>query len=180
MAARYNVDPAQANRVARSARMLLEQCAGIWGLTDELATHALVWAAQLHEIGLDISHDGYQRHGAYIAANADMPGFPRAEQRFLAFLIASQRHSIAVHLNEDLPRGWRRSALRVAILVRLAVLLNRSRNQAEMPPIGLEVADDALELKFDTEWLASNPLTVADLKREKGFLEAVGYELSFN
>jgi hypothetical protein len=49
-----------------------------------------------------------------------------------------------------------------------------------MPPIGLEVADDALELKFDTEWLASNPLTVADLKREKGFLEAVGYELSFN
>lgn len=180
MAARYNVDPAQAKRVASSARMLLDQCAGRWGLTEDLVQHALVWAASLHEIGLDISHDGYQRHGAYIAANADMPGFPRAEQRFLAFLIASQRYGIAMHLNEDLPRGWRRSALRVAILFRLAVLLNRSRNQAETPPVGLEVTDDALELRFDPDWLAANPLTVADLERETGYLKAVGYDLRFN
>jgi exopolyphosphatase/guanosine-5'-triphosphate,3'-diphosphate pyrophosphatase len=179
MAARYNVDPAQAKRVARSARMLLDQCATTWGLTGDLAHQMLEWAARLHEIGLDISHDGYQRHGAYIAANADMPGFPRAEQRFLAFLIASQRYGIATELNEDLPRGWRHSALRVAILFRLAVLLNRSRNQAEIPPIGFDVSDRTLTLRFDPEWLAANPLTVADLERETGYLAAVGYELSF-
>jgi exopolyphosphatase/guanosine-5'-triphosphate,3'-diphosphate pyrophosphatase len=180
MAARYNVDPAQAERVGRSACMLLDQCAETWGLSEQLARHSLVWAARLHEIGLDISHDGYQRHGAYIAANADMPGFPRAEQRFLAFLIASQRYGVAMRLNKDLPGSWRQSALRVAILFRLAVLLNRSRNQAEIPPIGLEVTDDALELKFDSEWLAVNPLTVADLERETSYLRAVGYELIFN
>jgi exopolyphosphatase/guanosine-5'-triphosphate,3'-diphosphate pyrophosphatase len=179
MAARYNVDTAQAKRVARSARMLLDQCAEAWGLTSELARHSLEWAARLHEIGLDISHDGYQRHGAYIAANADMPGFPRAEQRFLAFLIASQRYWIAMGLCEDLPRGWRRSAVRVAILLRLAVLLNRSRNQADIPPVALDVTDTALVLGFDPEWLAENPLTVADLERETGYLAAAGYDLTF-
>jgi exopolyphosphatase/guanosine-5'-triphosphate,3'-diphosphate pyrophosphatase len=180
MAARYNVDPTQAQRVAQSASLLLEQCANTWGLTGDLAHQMLEWAARLHEIGLDISHDGYQRHGAYIAANADMPGFPRAEQRFLAFLIASQRYGIATQLNEDLPRSWRHSALRVAILFRLAVLLNRSRNQADIPPIGLDVSDSTLALTFDSEWLAANPLTVADLERETGYLAAVGYELSFS
>ena len=98
MAARYNVDEKQAMRVARTADMLLRQCAEQWKLDGPLSGNILEWAARLHEIGLDISHDGYQRHGAYIAANADLPGFPRAEQRFLAFLIGSQRHSIDARL----------------------------------------------------------------------------------
>jgi hypothetical protein len=29
------------------------------------------WAARLHEIGLDVSHGGYHRHGAYLLENAD-------------------------------------------------------------------------------------------------------------
>jgi exopolyphosphatase/guanosine-5'-triphosphate,3'-diphosphate pyrophosphatase len=179
MAARYNVDASQSQRVAESACMLLEQCAEPWELTSELARLGLVWAARLHEIGLDISHDGYQRHGAYIAGNADMPGFPRGEQRFLAFLIASQRYQIVMGLQKELPRSWRKPALRLAMLLRLAVLLNRSRNQETVPPIKLVVTGESLQLTFDAMWLAANPLTVADLEREKGFLSAVGYELSF-
>jgi exopolyphosphatase/guanosine-5'-triphosphate,3'-diphosphate pyrophosphatase len=180
MAARYNVDESQSLRVAESACMLLEQCAEPWELTAPLAQQALVWAARLHEIGLDISHDGFQRHGAYIAGNADMPGFPRAEQQFLAFLIASQRHQIAVRDQKELPRAWRKPALRLAMLFRLAVLLNRSRNQETNPPVGATAARHSLQLAFDAEWLEANPLTVADLEREKGFLAEVGYELSFS
>jgi exopolyphosphatase/guanosine-5'-triphosphate,3'-diphosphate pyrophosphatase len=180
MAARYHVDAPQAQRVAETACALLEQCADDWELTVPLAEQVLVWSAKLHEIGLDISHDGYQRHGAYIAENADMPGFPRAEQRFLAFLIASQRHQIGLRDRNVLPRTWRESALRLAMLLRLAVLLNRSRNQAQIPPIGMRVGDDSIDLTFDREWLTANPLTVADLEREKGYLKQVGYELSFS
>ena len=180
MAARYNVDKSQSQRVAESACMLLEQCAEPWELTSEFAEQGLVWAARLHEIGLDISHDGYQRHGAYITGNADMPGFPRAEQRFLACLIASQRHQIVVHDLQGLPRAWRKRALRLAMLLRLAVLLNRSRNDATIPPIRLAVSEQSLALVFDAAWLEANPLTVADLEREKGFLSKVGYELSFS
>jgi exopolyphosphatase/guanosine-5'-triphosphate,3'-diphosphate pyrophosphatase len=180
MAGRYNVDEAQAQRVAETACLLLEQCAEPWRLRSPLAERGLVWSAHLHEIGLDISHTGYQRHGAYIAENADMPGFPRAEQRLLAFLIASQRHQIVTRYLKDLPRAWREPALRLGILLRLAVLLNRSRNQAEIPPVELSVDARKLAVKFDPDWLKANPLTVADLEREQRLLAQAGYELSYS
>lgn len=180
MAARYHVDDNQAQRVARTAKMLLEQCSDDWQLEMPFSGHILDWSARLHEIGLDISHDGFQRHGAYIAANADLPGFPRAEQRFLAFLISSQRHHIHTRYQKILPRAWRESALRLALLLRLAVLLNRSRNQADLPSIELRADETGLELRFDEAWLQANPLTVADLEREAGYASAVGYELSFS
>jgi exopolyphosphatase/guanosine-5'-triphosphate,3'-diphosphate pyrophosphatase len=180
MAARYNVDRKQARRVARTAEMLLRQCATAWGLDGPLSSSILDWAARLHEIGLDISHDGYQRHGAYIAANADLPGFPRAEQRFLAFLIGSQRHAINTTLLGILPRAWRKHAMRLALLLRLAVLLNRSRSATDIPDIAVTVDDGAIDLKFDSEWLAANPLTIADLEREVDFASAVDYALTFS
>ncbi len=180
MAARYHVDKRQAKRVARCARMLLEQCAASWQLEGSFNAQALDWGARLHEIGLDISHDGFQRHGAYVAENADMPGFPRAEQRLLAALIGSQRHHIDRRRFSRLPGAWRVSALRLALLLRLAVLLNRSRGSGDAPEVGLEVEDDSLALRFDPVWLEANPLTVADLRRERGFLRSVGYRLSFS
>jgi exopolyphosphatase/guanosine-5'-triphosphate,3'-diphosphate pyrophosphatase len=179
MAARYHVDRKQARRVARTADMLLQQCSGTWDVKTPFFGRILEWSARLHEIGLDISHDGYQRHGAYVAAHADLPGFPRAEQRLLAFLIGSQRHNVNTRYQKILPRAWREPALRLVILLRLAVLLNRNRNDADMPPIRMTVDAGSLDLTFDTEWLQANPLTVADLEREQGYLETIGYELRF-
>ena len=180
MAARYQVDDAQSGRVSATAEMLREQCAGRWHLEMPLSQDMLKWSARLHEIGLDISHDGFQRHGAYIAEHADLPGFPRAEQRFLAFLIGSQRHSIDTRSNQQLPRTWREPALRLAMILRLAVLLNRSRSAEEMPPIELVVDGHSLALRFDAAWLQENPLTVADLEREQDYLRNVAYELIFS
>jgi exopolyphosphatase/guanosine-5'-triphosphate,3'-diphosphate pyrophosphatase len=180
MAARYNVDVSQSKRVAGTAASLLEQCAEPWKLGLPFSGNIIDWSARLHEIGLDISHDGFQRHGAYIAAHADLPGFPRAEQRFLAFLIGSQRHTIDTRFQKILPGAWQTTALRLAILLRLAVLLNRSRSAIDVPPVEMSVKSASLALRFDADWLAANPLTVADLEREAGYLDAVDYELSFN
>ncbi len=180
MATRYQVDLQQAQRVASIAQSLLEQCVDQWDLKMPLAANMLEWAARLHEIGLDISHDGFQRHGAYIAANADLPGFPRAEQRFLAFLIGSQRHTIDTRAQNDVPRAWREPALRLTVLLRLAVLLNRSRSANELPAVAISVGADSINLNFDSAWLNANPLTVADLDREIGYLKPVGYNLQFN
>jgi len=179
MATRYNVDEKQAGRVARTAGMLLDQCGEEWQLQMPFCGSILEWSARLHEIGLDISHDGFHRHGAYVAANADLPGFPRAEQRFLAFLIGSQRNDVDTGLQEDLPRAWRATALRLALLLRLAVLLNRSRSHTDIPPIDMVVGNQLLELRFDEAWLQANPLTIADLEREAGYARAVGYKLRF-
>jgi len=180
MMSRYNVDEAQAKRVAQSAAELLSQCARSWKLKSPLAARLLDWASRLHEIGLDISHDGYQRHGAYIAENADLPGFPRAEQSILAFLIANQRRQIDTGSCPKIPSAWRDRSLRLALLLRLAVLLNRSRTTVELPAIVLEVAQDDIRLKFPDVWLARNALTVADLEREQKYLGYAGFNLAFD
>ena len=179
LARRYNVDLEQATRVAATANLLLVACADRWNIGSELARRELEWAAQLHEIGLDITHEGFQRHGAYIAAHANLPGFPHAEQRLLAFLIASQRRHVDRARCGELPQEWHKIALRLAILLRLAVLLHRNRSGVALPTIEMDVGDSRLALQFPNGWLPSNPLTVADLERERSYLDEIGYELSF-
>ena len=76
MAARYQVDLPQAERVEATALNLYAAgCAktGIWSITRSCCCPA---AARLHELGLDIAHAHYHRHGAYVLENADMPRFP--------------------------------------------------------------------------------------------------------
>ena len=77
MEARFHVETAQADRVEATALAFLRQVADDWGLNDPLAEPMLGWAARLHEVGLDIAHSQYQKHGAYLLQNADMPGFPQ-------------------------------------------------------------------------------------------------------
>ena len=177
---RYNVDADQADRVEATASALLGQAAETWQLTSDLAGLVLGWSARLHEIGLDISHVGFQRHGAYIVGNADLPGFPRNEQELLAFLIASQRRNIDRGKSDALPRSWRKKALRLAVILRLAVLLNRNRSREPLPDIAFKVTASAVELRFPSGWLDANPLTVADLSRERDYLDEVGYALSYS
>jgi exopolyphosphatase/guanosine-5'-triphosphate,3'-diphosphate pyrophosphatase len=177
MARRFNVDGKQSQRVADTASHLLDQCAVDWQLTSRLPADILSWSAALHEIGLDISHSGFQRHGAYIVENADMPGFPRAEQKNLAFLIANQRQVINLERCQALPKKWHKPALRLMILLRIAVLLNRSRSTTPLPTIKLTVDENGLSLEFPADWLSANPLTVADLDREKSYLQSVDYKL---
>lgn len=177
---RYHIDREQAQRVSDTAAHLLAQCAEKWKLNSSLSGSMLEWSALLHEIGLDISHDGFQKHGAYIAENADLPGFPRAEQKYLAFLIANQRRQVDTDLCEELPAKWQQESLRLAILLRLAVLLNRSRSREALPNIALEVAENSLALNFPQGWLEQNPLTRADLEREKDYLSDLRYELRIN
>jgi len=177
MASRYQVDSEQAERVAVTASSLYAQCTDAWRFSGDLSGKLLNWASRLHEIGLDISHDGYQRHGAYIAEHADMPGFPQAEQRLLAVLIGGQRHRIEKSRLNSSPQAWRKPGLRLLMILRLAVLLNRSRNAAEPPKVVVRASENSLSLGFDADWLADNPLTIAELEREQGYLEQVGYTL---
>jgi exopolyphosphatase / guanosine-5'-triphosphate,3'-diphosphate pyrophosphatase len=180
MARRFSVDRAQAGRVAATARDLLAQVEEQWQLSSPLAKQLLSWGAALHEIGLDISHDGYQRHGAYVVENADMPGFPRSEQLLLAFLIANQRRELKTSAASSLPTAWHRPALRLALLLRLAVLLNRSRSTEPLPLVRLTAGSDRLTLRFPPGWLDQHPLTNADLAREHRYLLQAKIGLQYN
>ncbi len=179
LANRYNVDQEQAARVAQTGRQLLRQVAADWNLVTPLSKNMVDWAARLHEIGLDISHNGFQRHGAYIAENADLPGFPYSEQKLLAWLIATQRSAIDKSGLRPLPTSWTDRALKLSVLIRQAVLLNRSRGPLDLSGIKASAGDNVLRLSFPPEWLSENPLTIADLTREQEFLAAIDYRLEF-
>ena len=73
-----------------------------------------------------------------------------------------------------------RETVRLALLLRLAVLWNRSRKRAGLPSVGLKVHDDGIALKFPSGWLAGSLLTVADLEREQIYLQNIGFELDFD
>ena len=177
MQQRYHVDLAQAERVEATVLGFLSQVRLPWHLDDALAEQALKWAARLHEIGLDVSHSGYHRHGAYLLENADMPGFPREEQRLLACLVGGHRRKLALEGLEELIPPWDRDALYLIVLLRLAVLLHRGRSAAALPPIELTAQPRSLELEFPARWLGDHPLTAADLQQEIDHLKSHGFRL---
>lgn len=176
MAARYHVDAAQADQVEVAALRLFDQARDEWDLTAE-HLQVLAWSARLHEIGLDIAHAHYHRHGAYVLENADMPGFPRDEQLVLASLVLAHRRRFDRSMFRSLPPAWQRPALRLAILLRLAALFRRSRTAEPLPELRLRVQGRNLRLQLPPQWLDSNPLTLADLDRERGYLDEADFTL---
>ena len=177
IAQRYHVDMEQVARVQATARVCLEMASTTWKLDVDEYSQWLDWASTLHEIGLDISHSHYQKHGAYIIENADLAGFSKQEQKFLAFLITSHRRKFQTKLSKALPEYWQKSAPRLAILLRLAVLLNRSRVQSTVEFV-LHVSGKMLDITFPPDWLSNHPLTQADLEQEAHHLKLAGYELT--
>lgn len=175
---RYHVDQAQASRVKDTAELLLQQIEDALDLPASDALRFLRWAGHLHEIGLDIAHADYHQHGAYVVANADVPGFPAGEQQLLAFLIANQRKRVGSRSGMLGEIAHPDSARLLAVLLRLSVLLNRNRSSAPLPEIGLRVNGRQLAISFPSTWLERNPLTEADLLREQDYLEAWAFSLT--
>jgi exopolyphosphatase/guanosine-5'-triphosphate,3'-diphosphate pyrophosphatase len=177
MQQRYHVDLAQAERVEATVLNFHSQTRQPWKLDDPLSELMLKWAARLHEIGLDVSHNGYHRHGAYLLENADMPGFPREEQRLLARLVGGHRRKLSLDGLDELVPPWDRDAVSLIVLLRLAVLLHRGRSAARLPEIELTARPRTLEVKFPGRWLRDHPLTQADLQQEIDFLKAHDFRL---
>jgi exopolyphosphatase/guanosine-5'-triphosphate,3'-diphosphate pyrophosphatase len=177
MQGRYHVDVAQAERVEATALDFLKRCMTEWGLQDPFAELVLSWAARLHEIGLDVSHSHYQRHGAYLLEHADMPGFPQEEQKILACIVGSHRRKLSLNSLHDLTPPWHIKAEYLLVILRLAVLLHRGRSTAALPKIELAAKARSIEIVFPRGWLEAHPLTVADLDNEIEYLKTADFKL---
>lgn len=179
MQSRYHVDVAQAERVEATALAFHKEVEKAWDLEDPFAQLVLGWGARLHEIGLDISHSQYQKHGAYLLEHADMPGFPKEEQALLARLVGAHRRKLHLEPLEELSPPWHLKAEFLIVLLRLAVLLHRGRTTVPLPRIDLEVKERALQLRFPPGWLSEHPLTFADLEQEADYMKAANFRLRF-
>ena len=177
---RYSIDAGQAERVEKTALACLEQVAKTWKIDHEDAEQLLSWAARMHEIGLSVSYHGSHRHGGYILTNSTMPGFSRQEQRRLATLVQSHRRKLNLETFDDPVAEWKQALIRLSMLLRLAVRLNRSRSTAPRPEFTLVANKDELEIGFPGGWLEDHPLTRADLEEEGRLLKAAGLGLRVN
>jgi len=175
LAERFHADPAQARRVRRTAELFYEQARGPWSLEEE-DRWLLRWAAELHEIGLDIAHNSYHKHGAYIVANTDLAGFAREQQLQLATLVRCHRRRLAPETYGADDREW---LLQLIVLLRLGVLLHRNRSPEPLPELELELSGRRLNLAFPEIDIASQPLTGADLEREAQYLATAGFTLEY-
>jgi exopolyphosphatase/guanosine-5'-triphosphate,3'-diphosphate pyrophosphatase len=174
---RFGLDEAQAARVSGCALELWQQVAKSWGVGSKEARDVLERAARVHEVGLLLTHDQHHKHGAYVLQHSDLPGYSRDDQQLLSVLVRRHRRSFPATAFDKLPKDWVAQARRLCVLLRLAVLLHRSRSNEPLPPITLRVDRQRLQLRFPPGWLPSHPLTRADLQMEACMLRETGLEL---
>ena len=173
---RLGLNPAHGARCRMLAEALFDQVAQPLGLSDGDRL-LLGWAAQLHDVGLAVAHSAYHRHGAYLVENADLAGFSAGDRQEIAALILGQRRRPRLGALEDLPPKRARTVLRLLPLLRIALRMRRDRSERPVPTPALTATEGALTLRFATGWLDENPLTRADLAREKKHLASLDLAL---
>ncbi|MET0070475.1 MAG: exopolyphosphatase [Candidatus Thiodiazotropha sp.] len=177
---RYDVDLEQVERVEATALALLEQAKRSWNLQEPRHRAMLSWAAQVHEIGLTVSHSQFQKHGAYLLEKSDLSGFSLQEQKVLAAMIRGHRRKFPSDVFEALPTEVVNCTRQLCVLLRLSVLTHRARSSVAKPIPRLEVEENRISLVFPEEWIAHHPLTRKELEQEADYLEAAGYLLRFS
>lgn len=175
--ARYHIDTAHAERVTDTALALFQQVNASFGSDGKTALKMVSWAGMLHEVGLDIAHAQYHKHGGYLLMNMDMAGFSLADQRALAFLVRAHRRKFPIEELGEVDSEETALLTAMAITLRLAVLLRRGRTDIELPAMQLSSTDTGYELGVPAGWLAEHPLTRRDLGIERNYLSAVSQSL---
>ena len=176
----YELDSVQSTRVQRSATYIFNCVKDSWGLnkTDHLCY--LQWAANLSEIGLTISFSQFHKHGAYLLENLDMPGFSEREKKILSLLVRAQRRKFPMREFLHITSSEKKKLLKACVILRLALLLHRSRADFPINRCYFKAMEAQLELRFPKGWLKSHSLTLADLLSEKKYLRAASINLIFD
>ena len=180
IAENYHTDIAHARRVAATVSYMLNQLdSSCCTENSKTITQFLLWAVSLHEIGRNIAHSQYHKHGAYIIENGDFPGFSRQDQQLLATLVLSHRKKFSASYFKKLPEPWNKDTPYLAIILRLAILLHRNRHTMETPEFKISIQPEVITLSFTNDWLVTAPLTDTDLQIEARYLHAAGYHLIY-
>ena len=166
---RYAVDREQAKRVGIHAAEFLSQLPKPDSEDREDNIALLQWAANLHEIGLSIAHNGYHKHSAYIAGNADMPGFSKNDQARLAALLIGHAGKLGKLANNPSFRDWR-----MLFCLRLSQVLCRGRSDIQLPKIKVSEVDGSYLVSLSKDWVDAHPLTEFSLLKEAAEWERIG------
>lgn len=158
----FKVDAVQARRVGEVARHLYNRLPGD---TGEPRMALLDWAAQLHEIGCQISHSDYHKHSAYILDNTDALGFALPELHRISLLVLGHRsklRKLGVDYGDTV-------FVQQLLCLRLAVILCHARRDPDMKGLQLQAdpgADRRLILICRQGWAEAFPQSAHLLREE--------------
>lgn len=169
---KFGVDAAQAERVERVAVSLAQQ------LIDKkenngTALKKLAWAAKLHEVGSQISHSDYHKHGAYMLAYADAPGFATPEMQRLSLLVLGHRGKLRKLETDFEDVGF----VRQVLCLRLAALLCHARRDPVVSGLKLKLTERQFTLKCAASWANQHPQSLYLLQEEVTAWQRTGWSL---
>jgi len=176
---RYFVDREHANAVAATADMLWREIAPTWPALGGETREQLRFAALLHEVGLAISHSQFHKHGGYLIRYSDLAGFSRQAQTAIAVLVRFHRRKINDVLFSECCTEDCETLKTLTVLLRIAVVLQRSRNGKLPEDLKVMAGPKSLQLEFTPGWLKDRSLILAELEAEQNYLGKFGYQLTF-
>ena len=97
----------------------------------------------------------------------------------MSVLVRCHRKKIAKKFFRGLPEKDQKTALRLAILLRLATLLHRSRKDETAVIEQVIASENNLTLQFAPYELINHPLQRASLEQEANYLKNVDFNLKF-
>jgi exopolyphosphatase/guanosine-5'-triphosphate,3'-diphosphate pyrophosphatase len=164
---RFMIDLPQADRVRAVARVL-------YGNVQPQAAHEarreLDWACALHELGMMVSHHDHHRHGAYVLAHVDSPGFSQSQLRRLSDLALAQRGGLR-KIESRLAQpdfAWQ------AMCLRLAIIACHARGDVDPQVLRLRRDGSMAMLALPPEWVQTHPRTIHLLREESLVWERSG------
>ncbi len=166
LANKFGADTVQAQRVSKVSQQLFSMLS-----KDQPAAETnsflrkLQWAAQLHEIGSQISHSDYHKHGAYILGNTDAPGFALPELHRLSLLVLGHRGKLR-KLEADFED---RFFIQQLLSLRIAVILCHARRDPELQGLQIEAGSEPARLfvlNYRPGWDTAFPQSAHLLREE--------------
>jgi exopolyphosphatase/guanosine-5'-triphosphate,3'-diphosphate pyrophosphatase len=163
LASKFGADVPQSLRVGKVAAQLLRQLRS-GDSAEALDRHErkLDWAARLHEIGSQISHSDYHKHGAYILDNADAPGFAQPELHRLGLLVLGHRGKLR-KLDADFEDAL---FVHQLLCLRLAVILCHARRDPDLKGLQLTGDGHVITLSVRGDWPQAWPQSAHLLREE--------------
>ena len=95
----------------------------------------------------------------------------------MAAILLCQRRKIEHERIRALVGQRAAEVAKMSVILRLAVLLCRTRSKRARPQVSAAVEGDQVVLTFPPSYLDDRPLTKADLEQESGLLQPIGIRL---
>jgi len=181
LALKFGIDTAQGQRVGRVAVHLLQQMSIQTKNSEadslERLCRKLSWAAQLHEVGVAISHSDYHKHGAYILDNADLLGFGMPELHRLGLLVLGQRGKLK-KLEDELQDD---AFAKMLMALRISLILCHARKDPAYKELALscDPIKQQISLQASDDWAQEFPQSVHLLKQETAAWSKAPWTLEF-